>query len=112
MFSQFQGGQGGFCKHAQVRPAPEAAGPPLTRGNDRRGAAAVGGACVVKVQFYRHKPIGHYIVDFHAPAVALVVEVDGAHHLEASQAGEDEMRTAYLEKQGLRVLRFRGCNRI
>ena len=65
-----------------------------------------GGACVVKVQFYRQKPIGNYIVDFHAPAVALVVEVDGAHHFEASQTGKDEMRTAYLEKQGLRVLRF------
>ena len=70
------------------------------------------GKQLLGVQFYRHKPIGNYIVDFHAPAVALVVEVDGAHHLEASQAGEDEMRTAYLEKQGLRVLRFRGCNRI
>jgi very-short-patch-repair endonuclease len=59
--------------------------------------------------FYRHKPIGNYIVDFHAPAVALVVEVDGPHHFEASQAAEDDMRTGYLEKQGLRVLRFRGC---
>ena len=70
------------------------------------------GKQLLGVQFYRHKPIGNYIVDFHAPAVALVVEVDGAHHFEASQAAEDEMRTAQLEKQGLRVLRFRGCNRI
>jgi very-short-patch-repair endonuclease len=58
------------------------------------------------VQFYRQKPIGNCIVDFYAPAVALVVEVDGAHHLELSQATRDEMRTAYFEKQGLRVLRF------
>jgi very-short-patch-repair endonuclease len=58
------------------------------------------------VQFYRQKPIGNYVVDFYAPAVALVVEVDGAYHLEAAQAGKDGMRSAYLEKQGLRVLRF------
>ena len=64
------------------------------------------GKQVLGVQFYRQKPIGNYIVDFHAPAVALVVEVDGALHFEASQAAEDEMRTASLEKQGLRVLRF------
>lgn len=58
------------------------------------------------VQFYRQKPIGNYVVDFYAPAVALVVEVDGADHFEAAQAEKDGMRTAYLEKQGLRVLRF------
>jgi len=64
------------------------------------------GQQLLGVQFYRQKPIGNYVVDFYAPAVALIVEVDGAHHLEAAQAGKDEMRSAYLEKQGLRVLRF------
>ena len=58
------------------------------------------------VQFYRQKPIGKYIVDFYAPAVALVIEVDGGQHFEASQARRDERRTAYLETQNLRVLRF------
>ena len=38
--------------------------------------------------------------------MALIVEVDGAHHFDAPQARGDEMRTASLEKQGLRVLRF------
>ena len=64
------------------------------------------GKQLLGVQFYRLKPIGKYIVDFHAPAVALIVEVDGAHHFDAPQARADEMRTANLEKQGLRVLRF------
>ena len=64
------------------------------------------GKQLLGVPFYRQKPIGNYVVDFYAPAVALVVEVDGAHHFEAAEAGKDEIRSAYLEKQGLRVLRF------
>jgi very-short-patch-repair endonuclease len=36
----------------------------------------------------------------------LVIEVDGGQHFEASQARRDEQRTAYLEAQNLRVLRF------
>ena len=58
------------------------------------------------VQFYRQKPIGNYIVDFYAPAACLVVEVDGAHHFEPEQAERDKQRTAYLQRQGLRVVRF------
>ena len=58
------------------------------------------------VQFYRQKPIGTYIADFYAPSVRLVVEVDGSQHLDPPQAEHDRRRTAYLEQQGLRVLRF------
>jgi very-short-patch-repair endonuclease len=58
------------------------------------------------VQFYRQKPLGNYIVDFYAPSVRLVIEVDGAQHLEVVQVRHDQRRTAYLERQGLRVLRF------
>ena len=61
---------------------------------------------VLGVQFYRQKPIGSYVVDFYAPAAALVVEVDGAHHFEARQAARDEDRTAFLNERGLQVLRF------
>ena len=61
---------------------------------------------ILGVQFYRQKPLGKYIVDFYAPSVRLVVEVDGAQHLEAAQVKYDQQRTAYLERQGLRVLRF------
>ena len=49
------------------------------------------------VQFYRQRPIGNYIVDFFAPAVRLVIEVDGAHHSEVTQAKYDENRSKYLE---------------
>lgn len=58
------------------------------------------------VQVYRQKPIGPYIVDFYAPRVGLVIEVDGAQHFEAEYAARDAQRDAYLRQQGLRVLRF------
>jgi very-short-patch-repair endonuclease len=58
------------------------------------------------VQFYRQKPIGNYIADFYAPAAQLVVEVDGSQHAEPTQAEHDNLRTAYLTRVGLRVLRY------
>jgi very-short-patch-repair endonuclease len=61
---------------------------------------------ILGVQFYRQKPIGNYIADFFAPAVRLVVEVDGSQHFDPPQAEHDRRRTAYLKRQGLRVLRF------
>ncbi|MDS4059062.1 MAG: endonuclease domain-containing protein [Candidatus Contendobacter sp.] len=61
---------------------------------------------VLGVEFYRQKPIGDYIADFYAPKANLVVEVDGSQHLEAAQIDYDRRHTAFLESQGLRVLRF------
>jgi very-short-patch-repair endonuclease len=61
---------------------------------------------ILEVQFYRQKPIGKYIVDFYAPRASLITEVDGAQHLEPSQARYEQRRTAYMEHQGLHVLRF------
>jgi very-short-patch-repair endonuclease len=64
------------------------------------------GKQLFKVQFYRQKPIGEYIVDFYAPRAKLVVEVDGSQHMAAEQAEKDDLRDAYLAAVGLRVLRF------
>ena len=61
---------------------------------------------ILGVQFYRQKAVGSYIVDFYAHAARLVVEVDGAHHLDKIQAEYDKRRTEFLEQQGLKVLRF------
>jgi len=61
---------------------------------------------ILDVQFCRQKPIGPYIVDFHAPAAGLVVELDGSQHLETDAARRDAVRDAYLTKQGMKVLRF------
>ena len=58
------------------------------------------------MQFYRQKPIGNFIVDFYAPAAALVIEVDGSQHLEAGHQVRDELRDEFLAERGLTVLRF------
>jgi very-short-patch-repair endonuclease len=58
------------------------------------------------VQFYRQKPLGAYVVDFYAPAVGLVVEVDGGEHFEETAMQADARRTDVLQNMGLQVLRF------
>ena len=58
------------------------------------------------VQFYRQKPLGEYVVDFYAPAVRLVIEVDGSQHFEAAAMVADERRSVALRRMGLQVLRF------
>ena len=58
------------------------------------------------VPCYRQKPIGPYIVDFYLPEIRLVIEVDGSQHLTEAGMEADTKRTAYLEKRGLKVIRF------
>lgn len=61
---------------------------------------------VLDVQFYRQKPIGSFIVDFYAPKVSLVIELDGGQHFEPDQQDYDRRRTAFMEYHGLTVLCF------
>jgi very-short-patch-repair endonuclease len=56
------------------------------------------------VRFNRQFPIGPFICDFASRAAKLVIEVDGGQH--AVRSDEDAGRTAYLNSQGYRVLRF------
>jgi very-short-patch-repair endonuclease len=58
------------------------------------------------IHFYRQKPLGNYIVDFYAPKMKLVVEVDGSQHLQEEYLQKDEKRDQYLAGLGLYVLRF------
>ena len=55
-------------------------------------------------RFRRQHPLGQYVVDFICLDAMLVIEVDGGQHAEFTR--RDERRTAFLEKQGFRVLRF------
>jgi len=57
-------------------------------------------------KFRRQHPFGPYILDFYCARARLVVEVDGGQHLEAKTVSRDAERTRYLERNGLRVLRF------
>ncbi len=58
------------------------------------------------LRFRRQHPIGIYIVDFICLERRLVVEVDGSQHAEEAQIANDERRTAWLNIEGYRVLRF------
>jgi len=55
-------------------------------------------------KFRRQHAIGNYIVDFVCTSANLIIELDGGQHSE--QTAYDTVRTAYLETQHYRVLRF------
>ena len=53
--------------------------------------------------FRRQATIGPYFADFACHQTRIVIEVDGGQHAESTA---DERRTAFLEANGYRVLRF------
>ena len=55
-------------------------------------------------KFRRQHPIGPYFADFACVSRKLVIEVDGEHH--AYQQDADARRTARMESEGWRVVRF------
>ncbi|MDP3162691.1 MAG: DUF559 domain-containing protein [Reyranella sp.] len=56
------------------------------------------------LKFRRQHPIGQYFADFACLSLKLVIEIDGDHH--AFQIDADARRTAALEREGWRVVRF------
>jgi very-short-patch-repair endonuclease len=54
-------------------------------------------------KFRRQHPIGPFIADFYCADAKLVVEVDSSYHDGRKQ--EDQRRTAWLESQGVAVVR-------
>lgn len=58
------------------------------------------------VRFQRQKPIGRYIVDFYCAKARLVIELDGSGHYEEAQVLYDKKRTAYLQRMGLKEIRY------
>ena len=57
-------------------------------------------------RFTRQKIVEPYILDFYCCAAGLAVELDGGQHYEDAGKAYDERRTAYLQQQGIQVLRF------
>jgi very-short-patch-repair endonuclease len=55
-------------------------------------------------KFRRQQPIGPYVADFCCFRPRVIVELDGGQH--AEQAEKDQRRTAFLESEGFRVIRF------
>ena len=58
------------------------------------------------VQFRRQYGIGNYIADFYCYQAKLVIELDGSQHCDPSDIQYDKKRTAYLQAQGLLVIRY------
>jgi very-short-patch-repair endonuclease len=57
-------------------------------------------------KFRRQHGIGPYIVDFYCPESRVIVELDGAVHEGPLEVEKDDKRTAYLNRLGIRVIRF------
>jgi very-short-patch-repair endonuclease len=53
---------------------------------------------ISNIQFYRQRPINNYIVDFYAPTIKLVIEIDGSQHAEINNSIYDEKQNV-LPKQ-------------
>ena len=60
----------------------------------------------LEIKFRRQYGIGHYVVDFCAPTIKLIIEIDGESHLENKQIDYDAERTKNLKELGFTVIRF------
>ncbi len=60
----------------------------------------------IAAKFRRQVPIGPYVADFACVSAGLVVELDGPSHDEPEQQTHDDLRDAWLARQGWRVLRI------
>ena len=58
--------------------------------------------CAPQARWRRQVPLRHFILDFASHRAKLVVEVDGGQH----SVEADAARTAMIEGEGYRVLRF------
>ncbi len=56
------------------------------------------------IHFRRQQAVGPYVVDFCAPRIKLIIEVDGGQHKD--QLEYDTERTDFLRSKGYMVLRF------
>ncbi|WP_312374929.1 endonuclease domain-containing protein [Stutzerimonas nitrititolerans] len=57
-------------------------------------------------KFRRQHPFPPYVLDFYCAELRLVVELDGGQHYGDIGLEKDRLRTDYLERKGLRVLRY------
>jgi len=57
-------------------------------------------------KFRRQHPFGPYILDFFCPSRHLAIELDGGQHFDPVARAYDGRRSGYLERFGIKVLRF------
>ncbi|MBO6535246.1 MAG: endonuclease domain-containing protein [Balneolaceae bacterium] len=58
------------------------------------------------VNVKRQYGIGPYILDFYIPKIRLAIEVDGGIHLKPEVKEKDINKDAFLNENGIRVIRF------
>jgi very-short-patch-repair endonuclease len=58
------------------------------------------------LKFRRQYPLPPYVLDFYCAALCLAVELDGGQHFSDEAQHKDAERSRYLERHGVRVLRF------
>jgi very-short-patch-repair endonuclease len=59
-----------------------------------------------RAKFRRQQRFGKFVADFVCLASRLIVEVDGDTHVGETAMSYDARRTAFLEQEGYRVVRF------
>ncbi len=61
---------------------------------------------LLNVKFRRQEPIGNFIIDFVSYENRLIIEIDGSPHKNTITKIHDKQRTAWLESEGFKVIRF------
>ena len=59
----------------------------------------------LEIRIRRQHPIGPYVLDFYCAAAKLAIEVDGIVHDMGDRPQRDEVRTLWLDAQGIEMLR-------
>lgn len=58
------------------------------------------------LRFRRQVTFDRYILDFYCAAAKLCVELDGSQHFDENGIVRDRIRTEFLQRNGIMVLRF------
>jgi very-short-patch-repair endonuclease len=91
--------------HERDRPGVQSGTTPSQKSVASRNfaLAAIAGS---KVRIRKQHPIGPYVLDFYCPSAKLAIEVDGFAHDTGDRPRRDEIRTEWLESQGLKIMRI------
>lgn len=57
-------------------------------------------------KFRRQHPLAGYVLDFYCHKLRVSIELDGGYHFTKKQRAKDAERTSYLNKVGIREIRF------
>ena len=58
------------------------------------------------MKFRRQYPMAPYVLDFYCDEKRLGIELDGGQHNEPDKQQIDKKRTAFLERKGIKIIRF------